>query len=152
MLASSAFFGTLTITTLAFAFSRNLSGPWKTAAGNMVAIVHNTRTSEAVFSFPNLSSNIPITSIEFMGTVRGEDGSTEFVFDGHAEDVAVRLGHFMCTLAKFGIHAQRQVLRQFPNRSIEMRRCSTTFAAHCVADNGLQEDKIITKDCTGTWR
>ena len=151
--AVSVVLAALTTTTVAFAFSRNLSGSWSTSKGTRIVVLHDTGTSEASFSTAAPSNAWGLTSIVYKGFVLGEDGSTEFLFDGHADDVAVREGSTTCTISAQELLAEGQVLGQFPSRSLQMRRCVSTRTFQCVNDDGSSSPpKTIAGECTGIWR
>lgn len=142
---------TILVSSTAYAFSRNLSGLWKTDDGP-VAIAHNTSDSSASltrsFKFKGVS---PIT-ITYNGRVSGEDDSTQFHYSGSASDVAFenRAGH-LCTLSDILIDAQGTLIGQFPNRKIRMNNCSTLFSIKCTKDGHVVFDDMIGTVCIGDW-
>lgn len=140
----------LTISSTALAFSKNLSGTWNTSKGARVKIIHNPDTSVAKFSFATTSGS----DIEFKGIVRGEDGSTNFGFDGYGEDVSFRSGDEICSRTGLLIGLHGQVLGIPPKRSLEVDGCLITYRLACKDKEGDETygRTVLNDDCKGTWK
>ncbi len=143
----------LTVTTAALAFSRNLSGSWTAPSGKRFVVLHNASTGEAVFTTPASNPNLPVSSIDYKGIVRGENGSTQFNLIATAEDVAVRTDGITCTFLNPTLVVQGQVLGQFPERSLHMKLCIFGWTVRCLDDEGkVVRQKLVSNDCSGTWQ
>jgi len=141
----------LTITTVAFAFSRNLTGSWTTPSGSHVAIIHNTSTGQAVFSVL-FTGPLHTSSLDYHGSVVGNSGSTEFIFHGVADDIAFQDNDATCTISGLEMLTQGQVLGQFPERSLRMTGCFTVGRARCVMHGGTVKTFPMGDTCDGIWR
>jgi hypothetical protein len=140
----------LTISSTALAFSKNLSGTWNTSKGAKVKIIHNPDTSVAKFSFATTSGS----DIEFKGIVRGDNGSSEFAYDGYGEDVAFRSGDEICSRTGLSIGLRGQVIGIGPKRSLEMAGCLIVYRLACKDKEGDETygRTVLNDDCKGTWK
>lgn len=144
--------GILTVATAAWAFSRDLSGLWKTN-GKRVLIVHDTDSS-TVSGNTLASLNWPMGpyALEFRCEVSGANGSTHFGLHCSGEDLAINKDGTTCTVSDLSMVAEGQLLGQWPGRSIQMSRCGVTVQVQCISRSGKVESDHPTVDCSGTWQ
>jgi len=136
----------LLASSIAYGFSRNLTGIWESPIGT-VGVAHDVAAGVAKFTVADK------TSTEFTGPVTGNDGSTTFRFVGGADDFSFEtLNGTVCTLSGQLLATDGQVIGQFPNRKLKMSRCMQMAMIKCIKNNVVLKDDIISSDCSGTWK
>ena len=153
----------VTITTVALAFTRNLSGTWRTPQGRVFIVQNGSSVSVMM---PSSLRDLGVSNyeghltLEFKGEVEGDDGSSNFKFVGASEEIAIHpkrcnsctpIPDVTCTLSLMLV-AQGQVIGQFPGRSLEMSAAGILGPVSCIKNGVKIYDDIIALDMSGGWQ
>lgn len=145
--------GGLTISGVAWGFSRNLSGLWTTPRGRTVAIVHDPASGKATFTFAFSMPTLGINRLEFPSEVYGmkdlDDGSSanDFMFGGKMAPISYSSKNTTCTL-EGDLNGMGTVLGQAPSRKLRML-CKITPTTTCEDGTHKTLEQI---DCSGDWQ
>ncbi len=144
--------GVLLASATALAFSRDISGVWKTPRGTTVVVVHDQSRGRASFVFATSLPSISANRLEFRTQLAGmkdvDDNSSanDFMFGGPLEAISFQGKGTVCTL-EGDLNGMGTVLGQAPGRKLSMT-CKMTLRVRC--EDGTNK-ALKQQDCSGNW-